>query len=347
MAGAVYWVGTDGNVWHKSSDGVVNRGKPINLYNTGFDAENFSAEASPINDPNPQYQDTDSTIDYGGGGGGSSGGGGGYDAQSVALLDLQEQRLKKQLGRADIGLNQGLEGLEDSYNKEKSRTNLERSRAIEGYNTQREDTTRDKLGSIGKVNTNARTLADSVRRILGLASGSGSSAYKFAAPNAIARTASTQRTNVNDTFGKNFRDLDTAEGRAKVDFQNLLDDLLEQRKSRESGLRAGVLDNKNQISNSLAELAAQRAAYNGGDAATIKAAAQGYISDIDSRNRKLDGLFARFRTPYKVKPVNVQKPELAQYTVDRATINSNNNNGQNPYNPYISPLKKKFNEESF
>jgi len=277
---------------------------------------------------------------YSGGGNNNSGGGGGT-SQDVAQYDSLIGQLQGQLGRADTGLNQGLTGLNDSFNRESSRANEQRSRALEGFETQRTDTTNDKLKAVGTVNSNARNLADSVRRILGLASGSGSSAYQFAAPNAVARTASTQRSGVNDTFGKNFRALDTAEDNAKVDFQNLLDDLSEQRNSKESGLRAGVIENKNSISQRLASAANDRARLTGANGV---AAQQPFLNDINSRNAELDGLFARFRTPYNIKPVNVQTPDLAKYTTDRASINANNQGGNSPYSPYAQPLKRKFEE---
>lgn len=56
MAGQVYWVGADGNVWLKGANGVKNVGKPINLYDQGFDSNQISAEATRIADPNPPQQ---------------------------------------------------------------------------------------------------------------------------------------------------------------------------------------------------------------------------------------------------------------------------------------------------
>lgn len=53
MAGSVYWLGADGNVYLKGASGVQNAGKAINLSDAGFDASGLSAEATRINDPNP------------------------------------------------------------------------------------------------------------------------------------------------------------------------------------------------------------------------------------------------------------------------------------------------------
>lgn len=52
-ADTVYWVGADGNVYHRVGDTVYNRGKLIQDYGNGFDAANFSAQSTQIADPNP------------------------------------------------------------------------------------------------------------------------------------------------------------------------------------------------------------------------------------------------------------------------------------------------------
>lgn len=53
MAGSVYWVGADGNIWFKDSSGTRNVGKPtgVGALDNGFDAEFLSAEATRIDDP--------------------------------------------------------------------------------------------------------------------------------------------------------------------------------------------------------------------------------------------------------------------------------------------------------
>ena len=272
---------------------------------------------------------------YGGSGGGS------YDPAAVAYYDAQRGNLERQLGRADTALSQGLTNLTNSYNSEVSKANTQRSRALEDYGIQRDDTGRAKDTALDKVNTNARTLADSLRRRIGLASGSGSSAYQIAAPGAVAREASANRTGVLENFGENYRALDLAERRAKEDFASLLDDLLRQKQSRELGLRQGIEGQKNDISSQLAQLAGQKAQATGGGYAATVAAMQPYLDQIAARESTIDSLFKQFTTPYSVKAINVQKPELRDYLVDRAAINANNESGaQDPYAPYGNLLKR-------
>lgn len=288
--------------------------------------------------------DTSSGSYYGGGG--SSASGATTDPQALAFYDTQIGNLQRQMGRADTALNQGLVNLMNSYNSESSKANTARSRALEDFGMQRDDTGRAKDKAIDKVNTNARVLADSLRRRIGLASGSGSSAYQVAAPKAVARQASGERTDVLGDFAQNYRALDTAEKRAEQDFTELLDDLLRQRQSRELGLRQGIEGQKSAIASQLADLAGRKAQASGGSYASIVAAMQPYLNEISARESTIDSLFNQFTSPYNVKQVNVQKPELKDYLVDRAAIQSNEQSGtEDPYAPYGNQLKQ--DEEEF
>jgi len=291
-------------------------------------------------DPTSPSGDTGTGLGVGTGGGGTS-----YSASDLAYLDDQIKELQRQQGRYDSTLNQGLTSLGDSYNKQLSRQNQSRSRALENFGVQRSDTEMGKNQAIGQVDTNARTLADSVRRLLGLSGGTDSSAYNIAAPNAVARQATQQRSGVLSDYGQNFRDLGMAENRAKTDFEQLLDDLLEQRNQRESSLRSGVLEGKNQISTQLADAAREKQALLGGGYDQARQASQGYVDDIQRRESALDNLFNQFRTPYNVQDVNVQTPELRDYTVDRAAINANRGGQQSPYAPYAQLLRRQEEEE--
>lgn len=279
--------------------------------------------------------------------GGSTGGGVSYNPADISYLDTQATNLRNMLSSADTGLNNGLTALSDSYNKEQSNANLQRSRALEDYQRQEDQNLKGKDASINAVDTNARTLHNSLQRILGMASGSGSSAYQLAAPNAVARQASGQRTNVLENFGTNAGNLATAEDRAKVDFQTLLDNLASQRNQKESDLRAGVLTNKNSIQDKLSQVAAQRAQALGGGTSAIAAAQQPFQNEINANQTALDNLFTQFRTPtYNVTPVAPKAVDLGQYSVDRAAINAQNQGGSAAYSPYSYFLNKKQEQTS-
>ena len=283
-----------------------------------------------------------------GGGGGSRGGGGGGGgaaaadkAAAVAYLNSQQSNLDRQMGRTGTTLEQGLTRLTNDYNSKYNTGSQNRARALEDLGIQRKDTDTAKDKSIDKVNTNARVLADSLRRKIGLASGSGSSAYQITAPGAVARDASTERGDVLGTFAQNYRSLDMADKRTKEDYEKLFADLAGQRQQGEYSLRQGVENTRNEISQRLADVAAKRAAANGGGLSQQMAASQGYEADIAARERAIDGLFGQYVKPIAMREVQAQTPELAQYLVDRAAIQANAASGtQDPYAPYSNLLKK-------
>lgn len=274
------------------------------------------------------------------GGGGYSSGPSGAD---LAYLDSQEAALRRQYGRADSSLSQGLRDLIDSYNNARSDANLQRGREIENLTLKREDTGRAKDNALDRVNTNARMLADSLRRRIGMASGSDSSAYKITAPGAVAREASGERGDVMEDYGVNFRNLDLTERRANEDFDSLLKAIDADKRSREGKLRSGVEMQRQSIDEALAQIAAQRASASGGD---VRAALAPYEAQIASRDRTIDSLFNKYRNVGKFNPVKVNAPTLRDYMVDKTAVQANEQTGSDsPYSPYLPNLQSEDDEE--
>ena len=298
---------------------------------------------NPI-DQNSIYNNTDGT---GGGTGGTGGTGGGtsYNPADIAYLDDQRGRLEGQHRSADTALTNGLTQLQDSYDKEVGGANSRRAQALQDLNTKRKDTTRAKDSALNRVNENARTLAEGLRRRIGMASGSGSSAFQITAPGAVSRDATEDRTGVLENFGVNFRDLATTEQRQKTQFEELLSDLEAQRKTRESDFRSGILEKKNQIDTSLSEVARQKALALGGGYNQARTAMAPYAGAIDSRQAEIDNLFNKFRTPFTQKAVDTTAPTLRDYMVDRANIKAGQPGPQDPTAPYKDPFGIKKEEE--
>ncbi len=261
-----------------------------------------------------------------------------YNPADIAYLDDQRGRLEGQHRSADMALNNGLTQLQDSYNKEVSGANSRRAQALQDLNTKRKDTIRAKVSALNRVNENARTLAEGLRRRIGLASGSGSSAFQITAPGAVSRDATEDRTGVLENFGVNFRDLATTEQRQKTQFEELLSDLEAQRKTRESDFRSGILEKKNQIDTSLSEVARQKALALGGGYNQARTAMAPYAGTIDSRQAEIDNLFSKFLTPFAQKAVDTTAPTLRDYMVDRANIKAGQPGPQDPTAPYKNPF---------
>lgn len=282
----------------------------------------------------PSVQQSPSTQQAGGGAVTPS-----VNPDDINYLNDQESLLRQQLDRAQNTQNRGYSEIAGQYDRTVNDANTSRSRALEDFGVKGQQIEQGKTKAIGQVDTNARTLADSVRRMLGMASGSGSSAYKIAAPNAIARQASQQRTGVLDNFGQNSMALDTAQKRATEDFGSLLENLKSDRLQRESEFQAGIDNERNNIEQNLAEVARQRVLAQGGGYDQVKAAIAPLQESISNRTAAIDGLFSKYATPFSVKPVTVNTPELKDYTVDRAAIGQQGSTPQQ-YAPYSNFLKK-------
>lgn len=259
-----------------------------------------------------------------------------------AYLDDQESALRSLLGKSGTYLNQGLQSVNDNYAKESNRQKEVEAQTMRGFDDSRTQTTQDKLGALNKVDTNARTLNDSLRRILGLAGAASSSAAQYAAPGAVARQASQQRTGVNDQFGHNLKSIDTASADAVTQFAHIFDDLKDQRNQKEKDVRTSIGQQDIGTQEKLAEVARQRALLQGGGYDQVRNAMAPFRTAIDQTNNTLDDLFNKFRTPYTAQAANVAKPQLADYTVDRAAIDASNQSGAPMEDsPYAQFLKRK------
>lgn len=265
-----------------------------------------------------------------------------YSAQ-IGSIDAQTGSLRDILGGLDTQLGQGQTKINDQYNQQASQANLQRSRALEDFQNTEQGTNLQKQQALDQVNNKARTLANSVRQMIGNAGGSGSSAYQITAPGAVSRQANLQNQDITNTYGQNFDALDTAKNRADQDFTNLFSNLGQTKNSAIEALKSGVLGQKNQINGTLADLAAQRAAYTGGNPTAAMAPIQ---ADITNTRNQINGLFDQYRTPFtSVTPVSVAKPTLRDYVAGQTNVATDPNSGGTAsqgaaYNPLATWMKQ-------
>lgn len=267
------------------------------------------------------------------------------DASDLAYLDDQDSSLKGQLTSAQTGLSQGLQQLDDSYNESVGRTNQDQSSADTGFNTNRTQTTQDKLGAIDTANSNSNTLASSVRRILGLAAGSNSSAFQVAAPKLLATDLTAKRQGINDTFTRNYGAIDSAQTASDTKFERALQDLSDQKKQKESGLQSGIDQQVQSINQQLGQNALSRAQINGAGYAGTKAAIAPYSQAISDRQSAIDNLFSTYRTPYTLADTTPVAANTSSYTVDPTTLGTtatDTSGGDGTDSPYLQALLKKF-----
>lgn len=257
-----------------------------------------------------------------------------YSQDDIDYLDWQRSKLEGQRGGIDKTQADGLWNIENEYNKSSGRYNEDKTNAMNRLADTRQGTQKQQTNALGRIDTNAMTLADSLRRRLGMASGANSSAYRFAAPNAVARQAGQQRTGVMEDYATNWKNIDRSENDTKTQFERLLEDLNTQRSDSKKNFEASILGKRNQIDSSLSDIASKRNSVLGGTFKNARSAMAPYESSISARDAEIQSLFDKYKTPYTMKEAQVYNPDLKQYMVDRTAINANSQNGNSDYAPY-------------
>lgn len=272
--------------------------------------------------------------------------GGADSAYELASLAAQQNQLRDFLNSAGGQLDQGITGINDDVTRLRNKNNQDRGRTLEDFDMKTEDTQRAKDGSLDRIDTNARVQANSLRNMIGRASGSGSSAYQITAPGAVARDASIDRQGVQEDFGTNFRGLTTAKKRADEDYSFADEDITRQGNEKTRALREGVLTAQNDASASLADIERRKAALNGGNP---MAAGGAFDADVARRRQAIDSLFGQYRTPIQAKGVTVDSPTLRDYVVDPGEIGGAGQPAGAPAgtSPYSSFLKRRDEDFAF
>jgi hypothetical protein len=337
-------VGDDGRVndtWASNSGNFLGMGDPNN---GGY---RFSRDEVQNNNQEMWDAYTGGPARVTGGNGGittGSGGGSSYDPADLAYLDDQKSLYERLLQSADSTLGSGLNSILDQYNQSKNKANTQFGRAETDYNQKEYETNYGKQQSINKVNANSRTLANSVRRLLGLAGASGGSAMDDA-NTAIAREASQNRTGVLGDYATNMGQLKTGRDRTKEDYDALLGELEAQKRGSEESLRAGVESQKQSIWNTLADITGKRASLMGGNYQAVRAAQDPYRQSYLNAQNTIDQLPNQFRNAVTARDVSVAPVSLKDYFVNKANVSANRG-GQEAYSPYSQFLNKKRQEEA-
>ena len=338
------WLQNNGNSWALPYVGndfdSSNHGINTNKLWSDFGGSDTDAQSNynKLSDLAKQYSNEltlgASTTNSGGGGSSPS-----YNKDDLAYIDGQLAALNNQYGRLDTTERNSLDAVEQRYNQQLGETNQARGRAIEDFNTKFQVSDQGRQKSLGQVETNARTLADSLRRRIGMASGSGSSAYQVTAPGAVAQQASDQRANVLDDYSQNFLALETDKKRAEEDFEKALTGLSNWKNESTMGVKNDIGLKRNEITEAQGRAAGERAKLMNGGYAGIRSAMAPYEQQINERNSFLDGLYDKYASKYQAKPVQVANTQLRDYAVDKAAVADNtargNTNETAPYRTYL------------
>lgn len=272
-------------------------------------------------------------------------GAGADKALTLAELAAQEGQLRDFLNSANGQLDQGVSSINDDAARLRAKNAQDRGRANQDFDIRTEDTQRAKDGKLDSIDTNARVQANSLRNMVGRASGSGSSAYQIAVPGAVARDASLDRQGVQEDFGANFRDLGLAKKRVGEDFEEADQDVNRQVNDKTRALREGILTAQNDASGSLADIARRRAAVQGGNPATAGA---GFDAEISTRRQAINSLFNTYKTPLQARAVDTTAPALRDYVTDGTAVSAPAAEGAPAgTSPYSSFLKKRDEEFAY
>lgn len=272
---------------------------------------------------------------YYGSGSGSGSGSGGYSKEDLAYLDSQQAVLDRQYGRTDTTLRDALDAVLQNYNKELSGANLTRSRNLEDFDDKTEISEQGRARELGKVDTSARMLANSLRQRLGLASGSGSSAYQVSAPDAVRRQATEQRGDVLSDYSANFQELDKNKKRSEEDYNSLLEELGKQRAQREGGVVSDIESQRNSIRENKARVAGEKAKLLDGGYNAVRQAMSPYEAQIAQGEGLLDSIYSKYAAKYNVTPIAERKTNLRDYATDKVAVRDQQATGtEDPYAPY-------------
>lgn len=303
-------------------------------------AYNPNASITPLGGGNVLgASDTSGAYDADGSGGGSD------KALTLAELAAQEGQLRDFLASSGGQLDQGVSSINDDAARLRAKNAQDRGRSDQDFAIRTEDTQRAKDDKFDSIDTNARVQANSLRNIVGRASGSGSSAYKLAVPGAITRDASLDRQGVQEDFGANFRDLTLAKKRVGEDFDESDQDVNRQVNDKTRALREGILTAQNDASGSLADIARRRAAVQGGN---VAAAGAGFDADVSNRRQAINSLFNTYKTPLQARAVDTTAPSLRDYVTDGTAVAAPAAEGVPAgTSPYSSFLKKRDEEFAY
>ena len=242
-----------------------------------------------------------------------------------SMLDRNLGSLRGILGNIGQTRQQGESQLDTTYNNSKTSGEAK-------YNAQDVTNLQDREKALGKVDTNARTGYNSLKRLLGLSGSANQSALKFAAPNAIARVASGERQDQLDNYGKNA----AAVQNSRTSFLEGLKNEYDQNKSN---FLRGLFEQENDTQAKIGELEMQKAALNGGNYEGIRAAYAPYQSTIDQNNAKIGQIFEQYKAPLKTQ---ANLASMNDFNVDKAAIGADKSMGGEEYSPYAQFLKRKL-----
>lgn len=324
--------GLEYNSWRQVSPGLVSKNTNALPINGSVQAQTTQGNQTPTTDNDPIYSGDSAYDSYAASQAAAQRAAAAAQQREIdytrSMLDTNLGSLRGLLGNIGQTREQGISQYDTTYNNKK----------VEGegrYGQQETDNMQDRQKALGRVDTNARTAANSLRRLLGLSGSANQSALKYAAPNAIARVASGERQDQVDNFARNQRNITNE----KTSF---LDNLKNEYEQGKSGFLRSLYEQENDINSKIGEIEMQKASLNGSNYDGIRAAYAPYQSTIDQNTQRISDIFNQYKPNLKT---SANLAQTQDYNVDKAAIGANQSMGREEYSPYAQYLKRKLNVE--
>lgn len=337
VGSAVDLVAPEGSSLDKTGGLLYNVGSDINnpnvRYNGGLiDGANSFGEPAQVANPNAGIfvngqrvaggqasaggQDTGSSI----------GQNGGSTIDWNAISNAQSIIDQYNSGLARLGGQQqtGLDNITNEYTKQYNSLNDRKAIDERDYTTKKTQTQQDQLNAKNQISAGVRNKSNSMQRLLGSFGAGSSAASEMLVPFLAAKMGTSQREQVNQTYGRNLGSLDTAWGDTSRSYKSAFDDLETQKTTQENAYKAQILQQQADYQSKITEQqAAQEYARTGNAAAarSIIAAGQNSVNNIYAQ---IDAL-AKQAPTYKIADFKYDAPNLEQYNYERADLPTGGN----------------------
>lgn len=318
-SGAVYWIGSDNNIYLKGAPGVsgvknlgqapssmgidnnANNGYGITSNQINLPGANYQAQL--IDDPDPNGKAPAATL--------SSTSSGSDQADTAAYWNDQENALQQQITNLDPQQQTGAANIQGSYNSALQTLLNGDQQNTATYNANKASDVTSNETAKNQINQNVQQNNTAIQRLLGSRGAGSSSAASIAAPLAVATQGNSQRTAQNTSFGTNEQALDLAMQKEKGDLANSEGDLANQQTDKLNTLNQGIATSKLSLVQQLANAKLEAGQAAGQTYVQARAAETPYQSQISQLLGQIDSLGAQ--PTFTPQAVNYTPPSLASY----------------------------------
>lgn len=276
--------------------------------------------------PTPQEQPSQN---YGSGASSSASYGPSYDTAAVAQYDQGINNANAALNRLGAQQESGNSGIDASWQNALNQLLLSKNQGEKSYNLNKKQTADDYVSAKNTIGANAGNTLNSVLRLLGSRGAGGSSAFNIAAPNAVSRQATIQRSEASNTNAKNNQALDINWNNFMTGYNNQVSSANSQREQQRQALASQIENSRGTLLQTIAQLAGMKASAMGGNAA---GAAQPYL---DQANAALDRAVSFRVNPISYQTQAYEAPSLGSYNTNPGAAPTYQ--GQGASNDYFSP----------